>query len=180
MNRSSFKNIVISGDVGTGTSTLAKGLARKLGWKYLSAGDFFRSWFKEQNIPLWNKAEIPDEIDKKIDYEFLKKMGNEEHIVFDSHYGGWFARDLPDVFRILLICDPAVATQRILQRRHTHKETPQEIEERRRQLRAKFKKLYSNDNYEDPKYFHLVLDSGNTSVEEEISTTLAKLSAIPG
>ena len=68
-----YKNIVICGDVGTGTTTLAKGLAEKLGWKYLSAGDFFRDYHKKHNIPLWNKAAIPDEIEKKIDYEFLKK-----------------------------------------------------------------------------------------------------------
>src|SRR4030066_2275463 len=167
MSGSPFKNITISGDIGTGTSTLAKGLAEKIGWKYLSAGDFFRTYQKEHNIPLWNKAEIPDEVERKIDYEFLEKMKDEEHIVFDSHYGGWFAKDLNNVFRILLICDRDVATQRILEREHTHKETAKEIEERRRQLRAKFKKLYSDDNYEDPKYFHLVIDSAANSVEEE-------------
>ena len=177
MSKPSFKNIVISGDVGTGTSTLAKELAKKLGWKYLSAGDFFRSWFKEQNIPLWNKAAIPDGVEKKIDYEFLAKMKTEDGIIFESHYGGWFAKDLPETLRILLVCDPRVATKRILNREHTHKENPKEIDERRRQLRAKFKKLYSNDDYEDPKFFHLVLDSVANSVEEEVAAALKKIHA---
>jgi len=168
VNSSNYKNIVVSGDVGTGTSTLAKGLAKILGWKYLSAGDFFRQYQKERNIPLWNKAEIPDEIERKIDYEFLEKLKNEEGFVIDSHYAGWFARNLPDVLRILLVCDPQVATQRILNRKHTHKETPAEIDERRRQLRAKFKKLYSADNYEDPRLFHLVIDTTTTEVEETV------------
>lgn len=167
-----YKNIVISGNVGTGTSTLAKRLSKELGWKHLSAGVFFRSWFKENNTPLWNKRSIPDEIDKKIDYELLEKIRDEENIVLDSHYGGWFAKDLNNVLRILLICDKDVAAQRILDRGHTHKETPKEIEKRRTQLKEKFHKLYGNDNYEDPKYFHLIIDTTNTDIPTSLSQAL--------
>lgn len=168
-----YKNIVISGDVGTGTSTLAVGIAQKLGWKHLSAGDIFRPYFKKKNIPLWNKSQIPDKFDKEIDTEFFEKMKNEEHIVFDSHYGGWFARDLDSVFRILLTVDKDVATKRVLERQHTHQETSKDIVKRRSELREKFKKLYSDDNYENPKYFHLVIDTTHTGIEETINKSLS-------
>jgi len=171
-----FKNIVVSGDIGTGTTTLAKRLASKLNWQYLSAGDFFRAYHKEHNLPLWNKAAIPDKIERKIDYEFLNKMRKESEIVFDAHYAGWFARNLKNVFRILLLTDKKVAAERILSRKHTHKETVEEIEERRSQLRSKFKKLYSSDNYEDPKYFHLIIDTTNTSISDSISTAFKEFS----
>ncbi len=163
-----FKNIVVSGDVGTGTSTLAIGLAKKLYWKHKSAGDIFRVYFRKNNIPLWNKSKIPDEFDEKIDNNFLDKMKNEEHIVFDSHYGGWFARNLSDIYRVLLTCDKDLAVKRIIDREHTHKEASGEIEERRKQLRAKFKKLYSDDNYENPKLFNLVIDTTKISIDETI------------
>ena len=163
-----YNNIVVSGDVGTGTSTLALGLAKKLGWKHLSAGDIFRPYFKKQNIPLWKKSEIPDSFDKEVDHDFFEKMKNDEHIVFDSHYSGWFARDLDNVLRILLTADKKVATNRILNRRRSYKETAEEIEKRRHELRAKFKKLYSGENYEDTKYFHLVIDTTQTGVNETI------------
>lgn len=167
-----YKNIVISGDVGTGTSTLAKGLAMKLSWEYLSAGDIFRHYFKKQKIPLWNKSEIPDSFDKEIDTKFLEKLKNDEHIVFDSHYGGWFARDLDSVFRILLTADKEVSAKRIIERQHTHQETSKEIVKRRNELQVKFKKLYSDDNYEDPKYFNLVIDTTHTGVEETINKSI--------
>ncbi|HEX7456079.1 MAG TPA: cytidylate kinase family protein [Candidatus Nanoarchaeia archaeon] len=179
MNRPSFKNVVISGDIGTGTSTLAKGLAEKLGWKYLSAGDFFRAYHQEHHIPLWNKAAIPDRIEKKIDYEFLEKMKHGDGCVFDAHYAGWFARNLPDVFRILLICDKDIATQRIIDREQSEKEPAQQIEERRKQLREKFEKLYGNDKYEDPKYFHLVIDTASTGVQDTILAALDKITTAP-
>ena len=175
MSEIRFRNIVICGDVGTGTTTLAKGLAEKLGWKYLSAGDFFRQYQQEHDIPLWDKAAIPDDVEKKMDYEILGKMKNEKGYVFDSHYAGWFGRDLPDLFRVLLTCDKKTATQRIIDREGSERETPEEIEERRRQLRAKFKKLYSSDNYEDPKYFHLVIDTTSTDTNQTLAAAFSKL-----
>ncbi|MEX0616688.1 MAG: cytidylate kinase family protein [Candidatus Woykebacteria bacterium] len=169
---STYRNIVVSGDVGTGTSTLTKGLAEKLGWEYLSAGNFFRKYFIEHNIPLWNKAAIPNSVENEIDYDLYEKMAKNEHIVFDGHYGAWFARDLPDVYRVLLICDKSEATKRILEREHTHKETKIEIEKRRVQLREKFKKLYSEEDYEDPGLFHLIIDTTNKGPEETIKEAL--------
>ena len=164
-----FKNISISGDVGTGTSTLAKGLVEKLGWKVLSAGSIFREYHKKHNIPLWNKSALPDELDKKIDYEFFEKMKRDNNSIFESHYSGWFSRNLKDVFRILLVTEKETASQRIISRNHTHKETVGEIEERRRHLRAKFQKLYSSDNYEDTKLYHLVIDTTKTGIEDTIN-----------
>jgi predicted cytidylate kinase len=174
--KNKFRNITISGDVGTGTSTLAKDLGKKLGWVIVSAGDIFREYHKKHNIPLWNKSDIPDELDKKVDHEFFEKMKTDEKIIFESHYSGWFARDLDDIYRILLICDKDLATKRIIDREHTHKETSGEIEERRKQLRAKFKKLYSSDNYEDPQLFNLVIDTTKTGIDETIEQTFKAFS----
>ena len=103
-------------------------------------------------------------------------MKKDSHVVSDSHYGGWFARNLKEIFRILLTCGSPTATKRILTRDHTHQETPGDIEKRRRQLQEKFKKLYSNDNYVDPKYFHLVIDTTTSGIQEAISVSYNKLS----
>ncbi len=168
-----FRNIVICGDIGTGTTTLGKGLAVKLGWKFLSIGDIFRSYHKEHNIPLWDKAAIPEALEREVDASFMDRVTNEKHIIFDGHYLAWLARNLDDVYRILLICDKEVATKRILKRQHTHKETLKEIEERRKQLREKFKKIYSKANYENPKLFHLVLNTTDSTPEETLKAVLA-------
>ena len=167
-----YRNIIVCGDVGTGTTTLSKELAKKLGWRHISAVNFFRKYFKKHNIPLWDKLSVPDKVDKQIDYELLERMRNEKGIVLDAHYGGWFARNLSGVLRVLLICDKNVATQRVLDREHTHKETPEEIEKRRAQLREKFYQLYSPDDYEDPKYFHLIIDTTVTGEEDSLSQAL--------
>lgn len=173
-SNSAFKNIVVCGDVGTGTTTLSEGLAEKLSWRHVSAGDFFREYQKKHNIPLWDKMAIPDEVERKFDNELFDKIRKDKNIVFDSHYGGWFARKLEYVFRVLLTSGRQTAAKRIIEREHTHKEDPDEIEERRKQLREKFKKLYSDDNYEDPKYFHLVTDTTKTDARETLRIALER------
>ena len=167
-----YRNIIISGDVGTGTSTLAKGLATELRWKLVSVGDFFRKWHKKNNIPLWNKLSIPVKIELEADKKYRGIIEREKNVVLDGHYLGWFAKDLDDIFRILLTADKKVTTKRVLDREHTHKEKPEEITERRRQLREKFKKLYTNDDYEDPKIYDLVIDTTETGEKETLQRAL--------
>ncbi len=167
-----FRNIVVAGDVGTGTTTLATSLAQKLNWKFISTGDFFRSYARENNIELWDKDSVPDEVDRRIDQKFLEVMTTESGYIFDTHYGAYFTRKMGDVFKILLTCDRKIATERMLERAHTHQETAEEIEKRRAGLYEKFKKLYSEENYEDPAIYDLVIDTTNSTPEETLSRAL--------
>ena len=167
-----YRNLIVCGDVVSVQTTLSRGLAKKLDWEFFSAGEFFRQYSRENNIPLWDKSKVPDDVEREVDSNFFNKILKEKHLIFDTHYGAWFARNLDHVFRILLICNKDVATQRLLDRKHTHRETPGEIEERRRQFHEKFKKLYGDNNYEDPKYFHLVIDTTVTGEEDSLSQAL--------
>jgi cytidylate kinase len=170
-----WRNIVIAGDVGVGTTTLARGLSSKLDWIFLSAGEFFRKYSQEHNIPLWNKAAIPDDFERKIDSDLTSKIEKEKGWVIEGHYLGWFTKDLPDVFRILLTCDRAEANKRMLARKTSHVEGVEEIEKRRSGLYAKFKKLYSNENYEDPNLYQLTLDTTQTTPTETLEQAFKAL-----
>ncbi len=161
-----FRNIVICGDVGTGTTTLAKSLAEKLGWQYLSTGVFFREYHREHSIPLWDKMSIPEEVERKIDSQIRGKLAKESSLVVEGHYIGWFTRDMTDILRILLVCDKDTTTQRVLSRKNPEDGNAEEIEKRRQSLREKFRKLYSKDDYEDPNFFHLVIDTSKNNTKE--------------
>src|SRR4030066_2189951 len=173
--KTNYRNIVISGDVGTGTTTLGKAVAEKLGWEFLSVGDFFRNYHKEHNIPLWDKLAIPEDIERKIDYEILNKLEKESHFVIDSHYSGWFARNLKDVYKVLLKANLEKQIERALNREHTHKETREDVIKRIELLNKKFKILYGADNYEDPKYYNLVIDTTKKTLEESLQIVLNSL-----
>ena len=125
-----YRSIVISGPIASGTSTTAKALAEKLNLKYESAGDFFRKYMLEKNIPLHDKAKIPDELDQEIDRK-LADLADRGGIVVDAHYHGYFTRDMTHVLKVLLTCDYKTRIERALSRTHTHNETEEEIEEKR-------------------------------------------------
>lgn len=169
---SPFRNIVVSGDVGVGSSTLGRGLARALNWNFISAGEISRQYHLDKKIPLWNKAAVPKSFENYLDEKLSEITKNESHYVIESHYAGWFSRDLADVFRILLVCDLKTIQSRVAKRKSTHNESPEEVVERMKQLKDKFRALYSNEDYQDPKYYHLVIDTSKTSVSETLEIAL--------
>ncbi len=165
-------SIVVSGEIGTGTSSVARGLARELGWKYISTGEFFRRYQTIHNIPLWDKLMVPLEIEKAVDSEIQGKLRNEKHIVIDAHYGGWLAKDLDNVYKVILTCDEKTALKRILNRDHTHRETKTDIQKRQKGIIDKFKVLYGHDKILDKDYFDLGIETTNVNVQEAIKMSL--------
>ena len=168
-----FTSIVISGPIASGTTTAAKALAQKLSLEYHSAGDFFRKYMTDHNIPLHDKAQIPDDLDEKIDHE-LADLADHGGVVVDAHYHGYFTRDMPHILKVLLTCDYETRIKRALSRTHTHTETKEEIKLREEGLDKKFRKLYADENFLDLKFFDLVIDTTNTTVEEVVAKIVEK------
>ena len=169
-----YRSIVISGLVATGTSTAAKNLSKKLKIPYKSAGDFYRSYVLKHNIPIYAHDKFPDELDIKIDTEFSALTDKNEGIILDSHFAGYMNRNKPHVLKVLLVCEEAQRTNRALARTHTHTETAEGIKEREKQIDAKFRKLYSNEDHLNPKFFDLVIDTTKTSPEEVTGKIIIK------
>lgn len=163
-----YKSIIISGPIASGTTTTARALSEKLSLAAISAGDFFRKYAIDHNIPLYDKEKIPDDLDRKIDGE-LTKLAQLGEVVIDSHYMGYFTRNMPEVLKVLLTCDYQTRITRALARIHTHIETEDDIKKREVGLDKKFRKLYAQENYLDPKFFDLVVDTTNTPIEEVVS-----------
>lgn len=161
-----YRSIALSGPVASGTTTAAKNLSQKLNLEYHSAGDFFRDYMLKNNIPLPNKEEIPDEIDKQVDKELTNLLASEKKVVVDGLYYGYFCRNMPHILKVLITADEDERIKRATSRTHTHKETPQDVIRRDKAHDIKFRKLYANENFLDPKFFDLVIDSTYTSQEE--------------
>lgn len=163
-----YKSLVISGPVASGTTTAAGTLAKKLGLEYHAAGDFFRQYMIEHNIPLPEKLEIPDEVDRKIDEE-LTNLADRGGVVIDGLYLGYLTRNIPHVLKVKLTADEEVRIRRALGRIHTHKETAQDVRRRDQTHDIKFRKLYAQENFLDPKFFDLVIDTTSTKPEEMVA-----------
>ena len=160
-----YRSIVISGPVASGSTTAAKLLSQELEIPYKSAGDFFREYMLSRNIPLPQKEKIPDDVEKKVDEE-LTQLASSKSIIIDGLYTGYFARANPQVLKVLLTCDEDERIRRALERTHTHKETAEDVKKRDAAHDTKFRKLYSDENFLDPKFFDLTIDTTNTEPEE--------------
>ena len=161
-----FISISLSGPVAAGTTTAVKTLAQKLNLKYNSAGEFFRKYMKDHNIPLPNKEKIPDEVERALDEKLTELLKSKKPVVVDGLYAGYFARDMNHVLKVLITADEATRIQRALDR--SEGETAEDVRRRDAAHNAKFRKLYANENFLDTNFFDLVIDNTNLEPEEVI------------
>ncbi|OGD93618.1 hypothetical protein A2697_04145 [Candidatus Curtissbacteria bacterium RIFCSPHIGHO2_01_FULL_41_44] len=168
-----YKSIAISGQIAAGSSTAAKALAERLNLEYHSAGDFFRQYMLQHNIPLYDKSQIPDELDRKIDRKLIQ-LADHGGAVIDADYIGYFTRNMLHVLKVLLTCNEEEKIRRAVSRVHTHKETAEEVNKRQEELYKKFHKIYSAEDYLNPKFFDLVIDTTRTGPEKVVEQILKK------
>lgn len=173
-----YKNIAISGDIGTGKSTLGRSLAEKLDWRYISGGEHIRHWYKENGIDFAEINRVPEEVDRELEADFKQKMEVGSETIFESRLAGWLSKDMKDVFKVLCVTDFEVAMERVSKREGIGLEEAKRASKTRAEgLIAKFKKLYGVDDFLDEKYFDLVVDTTRVGSDEAMDIVLGKISA---
>lgn len=180
MEQPNIKNIVISGDIGTGASTLAKKLSIRLGWEVQSTGSYVRQWFKEHNLPIEAADKIPEDVDRSLDLGFQEKMKQSEHIIFESHLGGWLSMEMNKVFKVLCTADLEERIKRVMKRDQMEKaEAISKMTTRSKLLAEKFLQLYNVSNSFDPSYFNLVVDTTNLNADQVFDYVWQALMNLP-
>lgn len=173
MKQRHYKNIALSGDVGTGTTTLGRNLAATLGWQHTNAGAYFRAWHRENGIPLEQVQAIPEEVDRELDQRFQKDMATQENHVFESHLAGWLAKDLPQTYKILCIADERVTMERIASRESWSLDDAIKYSKMRSQgLNQKFEKLYGVIDPYISDWFDVVINTTDLSAGKVLDLAL--------
>ena len=167
--------ITVSSTPGGGASTAAKEIARRVGLKYYSAGDFMRALAKKKGISLSELSKIAEKnkkIDKKIDAE-TKKLAKKDNFVLDSVLAFHF---IPKSIKIFLKIDENEAAERVLndvlkgKRKEeseikTKKDALKSIRNRIESEDKRYKKYYGVD-FLDEKNYDFVLDTSGNSIKE--------------
>lgn len=170
-----YKNVAISGDIGTGKSTLARLLSEKLNWEYISAGNYFRDWYKAQGMDVSKVYGIPEDEDRKMEADFKREMLEKSDTIFESRLAGWLAKDYPETLKVLCVVDPQEAFKRVAKRDSVSVEEAERLSKQRaKDLFDKFNKLYGVSDFLDPKYFDLVIDTTNLKPEDVLQKVLDK------
>ncbi len=155
-----YEKITLSGKICTGKSTLFKDLSESLHWPTYSAGQFFRLYVTKHNLTLEKADEQNPQITKEVDYGMQKMLKEQPHIILEGWMAGIMADDLPDVLRILLICDDVERIKRFAERENVTEEIAREkIYEREANLFDKLEEIYNRRDFVDPQNYNLVIDT---------------------
>ncbi len=179
--------ITITGYPGSGKSTLGKGIAKSLGLKHYSAGDFLREIAKERGMSLLQilrKMQEDESIDHEIDKRNQKLGQEEDNFVIDGRMAWHF---IPKSVKIFVKIDLNEAAKRIYadclagkKERQNEKEnlslqkTVKNLEERLKLNQEAYKSLYGVD-YLDEKNYDIVVDTSKTGIEETRAKVLEKI-----
>jgi len=162
--------ITISGRAGSGKSTVAKLLAKKLKLRHYSIGDLMRNMAKEKGISLSELSKIAEK-DNKIDTELddrQKKLGEkEDNFVIDGRLSSVF---IPNSVKIFLDANKHERAKRILKDKRDEEkgvsaeEIMHKLKEREKSEIKRYKEYYGFDCY-DKKYYDFIVDTTDSKPE---------------
>jgi len=177
--KSKYRLITISGKVAVGTTTLTKNLVRTLGWKHINIGAVQRQFDQKHKINENKQGALSrtDDHEKEIDAITERMLKAEKEIIYEAWLAGFFARTYKDVLKVLLICShDDIRVDRVANRDNvTVEQAKHWIKQREEENTIKWKKLYGDYDFWNPKYFNLVIDTYNSGPMETLGKVLDKI-----
>ncbi len=165
--------IAVSGDLGSGKSTVCKLLLAKLpGFRLYSMGEAWRKLAEERGMTILelNQYSETHPLDEEMDRRMAEIGQGPEPIIFDSRLAWHF---VPHSLKVHLTVDPEVAAERIFNDRRRGDaeeyasigEALQKIRDRKESEKARYLQKYGIDNTDLGNY-DLVVDTSAQSPEE--------------
>lgn len=178
-----YRNITISGKYATGTTTLAKNLVDALGWKHVNVGEIQRRYDREhgRNENKQGALDRPDEHERRMEAMTEKMLKEEDGLIYEAWLAGFVAKDISEVLKILLYCsDEAILIDRVVNRDGVSvEEAKQYIKQREMENEIKWKKLYGDHDFWNPKskFYDLVINTYGSGPMQTLGTVLDKLNS---
>ena len=172
-----LRSIIISGPPAIGKTTIAKGLAREFGLKYLSGGDVLKElakdegfstdrddfWDTEAGMKFLNMRKGNPEFDKVVDQK-LKKLYTTEDVVITSYTLPWLVND---GVKIWLGGSQEISAKRMTTRDHIPLDEAEGIVKKRyEENKMIYKKLYGFDFGDDLSVFDEIINTDGLGPEQ--------------
>jgi predicted cytidylate kinase len=176
-----FRAITISGEVASGKSSVANSLLAQLpNWTRVNTGQRFRDFCASKGMTIQQVAELTDETHREFDQSQKLLLSTEKHIVVEGRLAGWLARDIEDVFRVFCFAPLETRIDRYVRRDKTSREQARiDIEHRDAKDIEKFLKIYGVQDYRDPAFYHLELDT-STLLPDDLAQIIIDQAKLQG
>lgn len=182
-----IRNITVSGRIASGTTTLAQALAKTFGWQLVEGGALFEKIHKDLHLTETQVNARPDSFDLQYEDHIKKILTEESHYVVQSHLAGFDAREIPGIFKILVVCEDdagndktEIRIDRLANRRKISiDEAKAEVLEREKNNLAKWRRMYANNDATwvnwDEKYYDLVINTYPNNQQQTLKLALNAL-----
>ncbi|MCL5407897.1 MAG: cytidylate kinase family protein [Candidatus Thermoplasmatota archaeon] len=166
--------VTISGPPGSGKTTVAEMVSKRLSYDLVTGGKIFREKANEMKISLaqlGTAAESEDRYDKMLDGFLLEVLRKKENVIVESRLSGWLCHlNKISAFKVFVYADEEVRLERIRNSIHSRKEEMgdnilTQMREREESEWERYKKYYGID-YRDTSIYDLVLDASFEGAEE--------------
>lgn len=179
--------ISLTGNPGSGKTSVARLLAERLGYTWYSMGDLRGKYAMEHGMTLEelnHLGETDPNTDKAVD-DFQKKLGEvEDNFIVDGRLSWYF---LPKSFKIFLVCDLQESARRIFAAKQKlgsdrldekHYASEQEVyESLNRRIASDIKRYRTHYGIElgDMSHFDLVIDTTHNTGPEQTFGAIMKV-----
>ncbi len=170
--------ISLTGDLGSGKSTVSDILCRQLQYDYIYTGEIQRRIADKYGMTtteLNKYSETHPEIDEEIDATF-RSLSDAANLIVDSRLAWFF---IPGSFKVYLKTDLAIAAERITNDQKRKSEQYQSIDEamhnivaRKNSENKRYKELYGAD-CTNMGNFNLIVDTSHISPQQVADAIIA-------
>lgn len=174
--------VTVSGLPGSGKSTVARMLAERLGYRFLSMGDLRGTAALERGLTIDEFNALPENTDALVDDYQKKLAASEDDLVVDGRISWHF---IPKSFKVFLDVDPSIGAVRVFEARKQKARSDEppfaSVADAKRVLgervasdTARYKKHYGID-FADRSVYDLVVDTSRQTPEETLEAILTAL-----
>lgn len=171
--------ITIGGLPGSGSSTAARLLSKKLKIKHIDAGDIWDKMAKEYKTDILGLSQLAEKdrsIDRKLDEKMLSLAQRMKNGILEGRLIGWlcYKNKIP-TFKIWFKAPQGIRIKRICQRDGgKYKEIYRKTKEREKSEAKRYLEYYNID-INDLSIYDLIVDSSKMKPDQIVSFILKKL-----
>lgn len=179
MNENKINSIAISGEAGSGKTTLAYKVGGILNWEVFGAGELFREWCSENGIENIGAESGTEEVHNGID-EMMRQKMIEGKAVVEGRVAGLVAmvNNLPGVMKVLLVCEAEERYRRILARDKGKYQDIAEVRQITEEREGENMKLFTDKygiSYLDRDGYNLVIDTGEYNLSQSLNLVIKSM-----